>query len=172
MNIWRRINSESLGVELVPLPTLNARVGFHPRSKDARFSASRFFLIALVPARHGVVYLLYNLKPKMQTLAFFLLAALGEISGCYAFWAWLRLGRSILWIIPGILALIIFAFVLTKVDASNAGRVYAAYGGIYILSSLVWLWLAEGVKPDLWDLLGVTISLIGTVVILFGPHRV
>ena len=107
----------------------------------------------------------------MQTLVFFLVAALGEISGCYAFWAWLRLGKSILWIFPGILALIIFAVALTKVDASNAGRVYAAYGGIYIFSSVVWLWLAEGVKPDQWDLLGVTISLMGTAVILFGSYR-
>lgn len=107
----------------------------------------------------------------MQTFFFFLLAALGEISGCYAFWAWLRLDKIIFWIIPGILALIIFAFSLTKVDASNAGRVYAAYGGFYILSSLFWLWLAEGVKPDKWDLLGVTLSLVGTIVILFSPHR-
>lgn len=107
----------------------------------------------------------------MRTLVFFLLAALAEMSGCYAFWAWLRLDRSILWIIPGIVALIIFAFALTKVDASNAGRVYAAYGGIYILSSIFWLWLVEGVKPDRWDLLGVAISLMGTVVILFSPHR-
>ena len=107
----------------------------------------------------------------MQTLGLFLLAALGEISGCYTFWAWLRLGKSILWIIPGSFALIVFAAALTQVDASNAGRVYAAYGGIYILSSLFWLWLAEGVKPDKWDLLGVTLSLIGTVVILFSPHR-
>ncbi|MBW4569389.1 MAG: YnfA family protein [Tolypothrix carrinoi HA7290-LM1] len=107
----------------------------------------------------------------MQTFVLFLVAALGEISGCYAFWAWLRLGKSILLIIPGILALIIFAFTLTKIDASNAGRVYAAYGGIYILSSLIWLWLVEGVKPDKYDLLGVTISLIGTIVILFSPHR-
>lgn len=107
----------------------------------------------------------------MQTFFFFLLAALGEISGCYAFWAWLRLEKSIFWIIPGVSALIIFAFALTKVDASNAGRVYAAYGGFYILSSLFWLWLAEGVKPDKWDLLGVTFSLLGTITILFSPHR-
>lgn len=112
-----------------------------------------------------------GIKLNMQTFFFFLLAALGEISGCYAFWAWLRLDKSMLWIIPGILALIIFAFALTKVDASNAGRVYAAYGGFYILSSLSWLWLAEGVKPDKWDLLGVTFSLVGTIVILFSPHR-
>lgn len=107
----------------------------------------------------------------MQTFFFFLLAALGEISGCYAFWAWLRLEKSIFWIIPGVSALIIFAFALTKVDASNAGRVYAAYGGFYILSSLFWLWLAEGVKPDKWDLLGVTFSLLGTITIFFSPHR-
>lgn len=107
----------------------------------------------------------------MQTFFFFLLAALGEIFGCYAFWVWLRLDKSILWIIPGILALIIYAFALTKVDASNAGRVYAAYGGFYILLSLFLLWLAEGVKPDKWDLVGVTFSLAGTMVILFSPHR-
>ncbi|PSB46987.1 YnfA family protein [Chamaesiphon polymorphus] len=107
----------------------------------------------------------------MQNFLLFLLAALGEISGCYAFWAWLRLGKSILWLVPGILALILFASVLTRVDASNAGRVYAAYGGIYLLSSLVWLWLAEGVQPNRWDILGVGISLVGTIVILFGAHR-
>lgn len=106
----------------------------------------------------------------MLNCVFFIIAALGELSGCYAFWAWLRLGKSILWLLPGILSLIIFAVVLTRVDASNAGRVYAAYGGIYIFFSLFWLWLAEGVKPDQWDLLGVTICLAGTFVILFAPH--
>ena len=68
-------------------------------------------------------------------------------------------------------ALVFFAFALTKIDASNAGRVYAAYGGIYILSSILWLWLVENVKPDRWDLLGVSISLVGTIVILFSPHQ-
>jgi small multidrug resistance family-3 protein len=107
----------------------------------------------------------------MQTSIFFLIAALGEISGCYAFWAWLRLGKSVFWTFPGLLALILFAIALTKIDASNAGRAYAAYGGVYILSSFVWLWLVEGVQPDEWDLLGVTLALTGTVVILFSPHR-
>ncbi|WP_334310667.1 YnfA family protein [Dolichospermum circinale] len=106
-----------------------------------------------------------------SSLIFRLIAAFGEISGCYSFWPWLRLGTSIFWIIPGIFALIIFAISLTKVDADNAGRVYAAYGGIYILSSLLWLWLVEGVKPNRWDLSGVIISLVGTVIILFGSHR-
>ena len=108
---------------------------------------------------------------NISSLIFLLIAAFGEISGCYSFWPWLRLGKSIFWIIPGIFALIIFAISLTKVDADNAGRVYAAYGGIYILSSLLWLWLVEGVKPNRWDLSGVIISLVVTVIILFGSHR-
>lgn len=108
---------------------------------------------------------------KILNLIFLLIAAFAEISGCYSFWAWLRLGKSILWVIPGIFALIIFAVSLTKVDADNAGRVYAAYGGIYILSSLLWLWLFEGVKPNRWDLSGVIFSLLGTVIILCGSHR-
>jgi small multidrug resistance family-3 protein len=107
----------------------------------------------------------------MQTLLFFLLAALGKISGCYCFWIWQRLGKSIFWTIPGTLALIIFAYALTKINVSNAGKVYAAYGGIYIFSSFLWLWLVEGVKPSRWDLLGVSFSLLGTLVILFGSHR-
>ncbi len=108
---------------------------------------------------------------NISSFVFLLIAAFGEISGCYSFWAWLRLGKSIFWVIPGIFALIIFAITLTKVDADNAGRVYAAYGGIYILSSLLWLWLFEGVKPNRWDLSGVIICLLGTVIILWGSHR-
>jgi small multidrug resistance family-3 protein len=100
-----------------------------------------------------------------------LLAAVGEIFGCYAFWMWLRLDRGIIWAMPGILSLIVFAIALTQIDTANAGRAFAAYGGIYILSSIIWLWLVEGVKPDRWDLIGVGISLVGTMVILFSPHR-
>jgi small multidrug resistance family-3 protein len=79
---------------------------------------------------------------KMPTLAFFLFAALGEISGCYAFWAWVRLEKSILWVVPGILALISFALSLTQVNASNAGRVYAAYGR-YLHSGISGLVMAD-----------------------------
>lgn len=107
----------------------------------------------------------------MRSIVFFLIAALAELSGCYAFWTWLKLGRSPLSIVPGLLSLTIFAVALTQVDTPTAGRVYAAYGGIYILSSILWLWLVEGVKPDRWDLVGVGISLVGTMVILLSPHR-
>jgi small multidrug resistance family-3 protein len=67
--------------------------------------------------------------------------------------------KSPLWVIPGIGSLIVFALALTRVDAAAAGRVYAAYGGVYILSSLLWLWWVEGVRPDRWDVLGATICL-------------
>lgn len=97
-------------------------------------------------------------------------AAIAEIAGCFAFWAWLRLGKSVWWIAPGIACLALFAYLLTLVDAEHAGRTYAAYGGVYIAAALAWLWLAEGVRPDRWDLIGVAICLIGAGVILFGPR--
>lgn len=108
----------------------------------------------------------------MKTLFLYFGAALAEIGGCFAFWAWLRLGKSILWIIPGVLALAVFAYLLTRIDTDFAGRAYAAYGGIYIASSILWLWIAEGVRPDRWDLTGATICLLGAAVILWGPRAV
>lgn len=75
-------------------------------------------------------------------------AAFAEIAGCFAFWAWLRLDRSPLWVLPGLVSLALFAFLLTCVDLAFAGRAYAAYGGIYIAASLVWLWTVEGQTPD------------------------
>ena len=97
-------------------------------------------------------------------------AALAEIAGCFAFWAWLRLDKSPWWLAPGIGALILFAYLLTLVEAQHAGRAYAAYGGVYIAASLLWLWLVEGAKPDRWDLIGAATCLIGAGIILFGPR--
>ncbi|MDP1874927.1 YnfA family protein [Phenylobacterium sp.] len=98
-------------------------------------------------------------------------AAIAEIAGCFAFWAWLRQGQSILWLIPGMAALALFAWLLTLVDAPHAGRTYAAYGGIYIASALIWLWAVEGVRPDRWDVIGLLVCLIGAAIILFGPRQ-
>ena len=97
-------------------------------------------------------------------------AALAEIAGCFAFWAWLRLDRSPLWVLPGVAALCVFATLLTLVEAQHAGRAYAAYGGIYIVSALFWLWLAEGVEPDRWDMIGAAICVSGAAIILWGPR--
>jgi len=108
----------------------------------------------------------------MTTLFIYLGAALAEIAGCFAFWAWLRLGKSIFWIVPGILALAVFAYLLTRVDTDFAGRAYAAYGGVYIASSLLWLWMVEGVRADRWDLTGAAICLLGAAIILWGPRAI
>ena len=97
-------------------------------------------------------------------------AAVAEIAGSFTFWAWLRLDKSILWVLPGIVSLIIFAALLTRIDAAFAGRAFAAYGGVYIMASLAWLWRIEGMRPDRWDLIGGAICLIGAAVIIFGPR--
>jgi small multidrug resistance family-3 protein len=104
------------------------------------------------------------------TAIVYLAAALAEIGGCFAFWAWLRMGKSPVWLAPGTLSLILFACLLTRVDSSAAGRAYAAYGGTYICSSLAWLWAVEGVRPDRWDVGGGALCLIGTCIILLGPR--
>ena len=101
----------------------------------------------------------------------FALAALAEIAGCFAFWAWLRLDRSPLWLVPGVAALVLFAWLLTLVDTPAAGRAYAAYGGVYITAALLWLWAVEGVRPDRYDILGAALCLLGAGVILLAPHR-
>ena len=106
----------------------------------------------------------------LMTSFVFISAALFEIAGCFAFWFWLRLDKSIFWLIPGILCLIIFALLLTRSELGFAGRSYAAYGGIYILLSLIWLWIVEGVQPDRWDIIGGSVCLLGTVIILIGPR--
>ena len=97
-------------------------------------------------------------------------SALAEIAGCFSFWAWLRLGRSPWWVAPGMLSLALFAYLLTLVDSDAAGRAYAAYGGVYIVSALLWLWFAEGHQPDRWDVCGAIVCLAGASIILFGPR--
>ncbi len=97
-------------------------------------------------------------------------AALAEIAGCFSFWAWWRLERSPLWLIPGLLSLALFAWLLALAPTDAAGRAYAAYGGIYIAASLLWLWSIEGVRPDRWDVAGAAICLAGASVILFAPR--
>ncbi len=104
----------------------------------------------------------------MKTLFIYCLAAVAEIAGCFSFWAWLKMHKSPLWTLPGVLSLILFAYLLTLIDSSVAGRTYAAYGAIYIACSIIWLWLVERQSPDIWDLAGLVICLIGAVVILFG----
>lgn len=95
-------------------------------------------------------------------------AALAEIAGCFAFWAWIRMDKSILWLIPGAASLLLFAYLLTFVEIDHAGRVYAAYGGVYIVASLGWLWLVEGSRPTLTDFVGTALCLAGAIIIILG----
>ena len=106
----------------------------------------------------------------LPTAGLYLLAAVFEIAGCFAFWAWLRLGRSPWWTVAGIGSLVLFAVCLTRVDASHAGRAFAAYGGVYIVASLLWLWIVESTRPDRWDAAGAVVCLLGSAIILWGPR--
>jgi len=101
---------------------------------------------------------------------FYIAAAIAEIAGCFAFWAWLKLDKSPLWIVPGMLSLAAFAYFLTRIDTEYAGRTYAAYGGVYIVASLMWLWTIEGQRPDRWDVTGGLIALTGAAIILWAPR--
>lgn len=107
---------------------------------------------------------------RVQTILAYIGAAVAEIAGCFAFWAWLRLGQSVWWLLPGGASLALFAFLLTLVDAAAAGRTYAAYGGIYIVASLSWLWTIEGIRPDRWDATGAALCVAGAAIILAGPR--
>lgn len=106
----------------------------------------------------------------MKSFLWYFLAAIAEIAGCFAFWAWLRLGKGANWIVPGMFSLVFFAVVLTRIDTAWAGRAYAAYGGVYIAASLLWMWLIEQKSPDRWDCLGAMVCLAGAAVVLWGPR--
>jgi small multidrug resistance family-3 protein len=106
----------------------------------------------------------------VRSILYYTAAAIAEIGGCFAFWAWLRLNQPIVWLIPGLGSLTLFAFLLTRIDSDFAGRAYAAYGGVYITASLAWLWIIEGNRPDRWDLIGAALCLAGAAIILWGPH--
>jgi small multidrug resistance family-3 protein len=104
------------------------------------------------------------------TLPAFLLAAVTEIAGCFAFWHVVRTGGALWWLLPGMASLAVFALALTQVEAEAAGRAFAAYGGVYILASLAWMWAVEGVRPDRFDAVGAALCIVGAAVIIFGQR--
>lgn len=106
----------------------------------------------------------------MHSFLIYALAALAEIAGCFAAWAWLRQGASGLWLVPGTASLLVFALLLTLVPAEAAGRAFAAYGGVYIVASLVWMWAVESLRPDRFDALGAAVCLAGAAIILLAPR--
>lgn len=103
----------------------------------------------------------------LSTAGLFVLTALAEIIGCYLPYLWLRQGKSPWLLIPAALSLGIFAWLLT-LHPTAAGRIYAAYGGVYVSVAILWLWAVDGIRPNRWDLLGVAFCLAGMAIIVLG----
>ena len=108
---------------------------------------------------------------ELKTLLLFLLTALAEIVGCYLPYLWLRQGGSRWLLVPAVISLALFAWLLT-LHPTAAGRTYAAYGGVYVFVAVLWLWAIDGIRPTTWDAVGSLIALIGMAVIMFAPRQV
>jgi small multidrug resistance family-3 protein len=105
----------------------------------------------------------------LKTVGLFVATALAEIVGCYLPYLWLRQGRSVALLAPAAASLALFVWLLT-LHPQAAGRTYASYGGVYVTTALIWLWLVDGQRPDHWDLLGGTVTIVGMAIIAFGPR--
>ncbi|WP_032112993.1 YnfA family protein [Candidatus Paracaedibacter symbiosus] len=106
----------------------------------------------------------------MMTFIAFIGAAVAEITGCFAFWYWLKLNKSAMWLVLGTVSLWLFAYLLTLVESEFAGRAYATYGTVYIFASILWMWVIEGNTPDRFDIIGTFVCAIGALIIFFGPR--
>ena len=109
--------------------------------------------------------------PEIKTVLLFVITAVAEIAGCYLPYLWLREGRSAWLLIPAALSLTLFAWLLT-LHPTAAGRVYAAYGGVYVFVAILWLWAVDGIRPTTWDIVGSLVALAGMGIIMFGPRNV
>ncbi|HSH73111.1 MAG TPA: YnfA family protein [Methylophilaceae bacterium] len=105
-----------------------------------------------------------------KTFALFAITALAEIVGCYLPYLWLKQGGSVWLLIPAAISLAAFAWLLS-LHPSAAGRVYAAYGGVYIGVAIIWLWVVDSVKPTVTDWVGVAVCLLGMAIIMLGPRQ-
>jgi small multidrug resistance family-3 protein len=106
---------------------------------------------------------------ELKTVGLFMVTALAEIIGCYLPYLWIREGKTIWLLVPGALSLMAFVWLLS-LHPEAAGRVYAAYGGVYIFMAILWLWTVDGMKPTVWDLLGSAVALAGMAIIMFAPR--
>ena len=108
----------------------------------------------------------------LTNFGIFFLSAFFEIFGCFAFWLYFRVEKSFWWLGAGVVSLTLFAYLLTKIDVAHAGRIYAIYGGVYILCSLAWLILVEKENLKRWDIIGVCVALSVEVIICLGNKSV
>lgn len=107
---------------------------------------------------------------EVKTILLFLVTAVAEIIGCYLPYLWLTQGKSIFLLIPAGLSLAAFAWLLS-LHPTAAGRVYAAYGGVYIFVAILWLWAVDGIKPTVWDIVGASVAVTGMGIIMFAPKN-
>jgi small multidrug resistance family-3 protein len=107
--------------------------------------------------------------PELKIVALFIVTAIAEIVGCYLPYLWLNQQKSPWLLLPAAISLMLFAWLLS-LHPTAAGRVYAAYGGVYIGVAIIWLWLVDGITPSRWDLLGSAIALLGMAIIMFSPR--
>ena len=107
--------------------------------------------------------------PELKTLLLFVLTALAEIAGCYLPYLWLREGKTAWLLLPAALCLALFVWLLTLHPAA-AGRVYAAYGGVYVAVAIAWLWAVDGLRPTPWDIAGSLVALAGMAIIMLAPR--
>jgi small multidrug resistance family-3 protein len=107
----------------------------------------------------------------LKTLSLFSITAVAEIVGCYLPYLWLKEGRSAWLLVPAAISLVLFVWLLT-LHPQAAGRVYAAYGGVYISVALMWLWVVDAIRPAITDWIGVAVCLVGVLVIMFGRQFV
>lgn len=106
---------------------------------------------------------------ELKTLGLFVATAIAEIVGCYLPWLWLHKGAPAWVLLPAAASLVLFVWLLTLHPAA-AGRVYAAYGGVYVATALVWLWAVDGIRPTVWDLTGGAVAVAGMAIIMFAPR--
>ena len=108
--------------------------------------------------------------PELKTISLFLVTALAEIMGCYLPYLWLREGKSVFLLLPALLSLVLFVWLLSLHPIAT-GRVYAAYGGVYVFIAVFWLWGVDGIRPTIWDITGSSVALLGMAIIMFAPRN-
>ena len=107
----------------------------------------------------------------LKAFGLFVVTAIAEIVGCYLPYLWLKRNGSAWLLVPALASLALFAWLLT-LHPTAAGRVYAAYGGVYVAVAILWLWLVDGNRPTSWDLVGAVVAVVGMVIIMIGPRAV
>ena len=105
----------------------------------------------------------------LKTGLLFVLTAVAEIIGCYLPYLWLRQGASVWLLLPAAVSLVVFVWLLS-LHPTAAGRVYAAYGGVYVAVAVFWLWAINGVRPTVWDITGAAVILLGMSIIMLGAR--